>query len=46
VQNPDYRHRRLLRTRRERPRHRPTADERDEVAPFHCQCLPCFEAKG
>jgi hypothetical protein len=30
----------LLRTRRERPRSH-AADERDEIAPFHCQCLQC-----
>jgi len=35
----------LLRTRRERPRCR-AADERDEFAPFHCQCFPCFRPKG
>jgi hypothetical protein len=32
-QKPDYRHRRLLRARRERPRSR-AAEERDELAPF------------
>src|SRR5580704_3635712 len=31
---PDDRHRRLLRTRRERPRNRRAADERDELAPL------------
>src|SRR5262249_41038577 len=35
----------LLRTRRERPRHRRTAEECDEFAPFHQQFLPCFEAE-
>jgi hypothetical protein len=34
VQEPDYRHRWLLRTRRERPRRRCTAGKRDELAPF------------
>src|SRR5215831_7649358 len=32
---PDHRHRRLLRARRERP-HRCAAEHRDERAPFHC----------
>src|SRR5262245_46062598 len=32
---PDHRHRRLLRTCRERPRDRCTAEQRDEVAPLH-----------
>ena len=32
---PDHRHRRLLRTRRKRPRRR-TAYERDELAPLAC----------
>src|SRR5438034_4830249 len=36
----------LLRPRRERPRDRCAADERDELAASHCQCLPCLEAKG
>src|SRR5262245_46386172 len=35
IEEPNYRHRRLLRARRERPRDRRTADERDEVAPLH-----------
>src|SRR4029450_11528100 len=30
----DHRHRRLLRARRERPRHRCAAEQRDELAPF------------
>src|SRR5262245_49656177 len=30
----DHRHRRLLRARRERPRDRPAAEERDELATF------------
>src|SRR5262249_38178253 len=34
VEKPNHRHRRLLRTRRERPRRR-AAEERDEVAPRH-----------
>ena len=32
--------RRLLRARRERPPNRGTADERDELAPFHCAVPP------
>ena len=31
----DDRHRRLLRTRRERPRRRRAAEQRDELAPSH-----------
>src|SRR5262245_30957404 len=42
AEEPDHRHRRLLRVRRERPRGR-TAEERDELAPFHQQFLPCFQ---
>src|SRR5262245_51994202 len=34
AEEPDHRHRRLLRARRERPRRR-AAKERDELAPFH-----------
>ena len=34
-QNADYRHNRLLRVRRERPRRRRAAKHRDEVAPLH-----------
>ena len=36
VEKPDHRHRRLLRTRRERPRGRRAANKRDELAPPHC----------
>jgi hypothetical protein len=32
----DHQHRRLLRPRIERPCYRRAADERDELAPFHC----------
>ena len=35
--------RRLLRFCRKRPGRHRTAKQRDEVAPFHCQCLPCFQ---
>jgi hypothetical protein len=30
----------LLRARRELPRRRRAAEKRDELASFHCQCLP------
>ena len=33
MEKSDHQHRRLLRARRERPRRRCSADERDEVAP-------------
>src|SRR5205814_6662771 len=35
VEKTDHRHRRLLRARRERPRRRRTAEQRDELAAFH-----------
>ena len=35
VQEPDHRHRRLLRARRERPRRPRAAEQRDELAAFH-----------
>ena len=35
VEEPDHRHRRLLRPRRERPRCRRAAEQRDELAPLH-----------
>src|SRR5262249_16583303 len=35
VKEADHRHRRLLRARRERPRGSRTAEQRDELAPFH-----------
>ena len=35
VKIPDHRHRRLLRPRRERPRRRRAAEQRDELAPLH-----------
>src|SRR5262245_13010608 len=35
VYDPDDRHRRLLRARRDRPRRRRAAEQRDEFAPFH-----------
>jgi len=34
-----------LRARPERPRRRAT-EQRYELAPFHCRCLPCFQQKG
>src|SRR6516162_4003243 len=38
-QQPDHRHRRLLRARCERPRGR-AAEQRDELAPLHCPMPP------
>ena len=35
VEEPDHRHRRLLRARGERPRCRSAAEKRDELAAFH-----------
>src|SRR5262245_60635047 len=35
AKKPNHRHRGLLRTRRERPRGRRTADQRDELAALH-----------
>src|SRR5262245_7714799 len=35
----------LLRARRERPGGRRAAEQRGELAPFHQQFLPCFEAE-
>ena len=35
AEKPDHRHRRLLRPRRERPRRRRAAEQRDELAPLH-----------
>jgi hypothetical protein len=34
VEKPDYRHRHLLPTRGDWPRHRRTTQKRDEIAPF------------
>src|SRR5262245_20869878 len=45
VQKADHWHRGLLRACRKRPS-RCAADERDELAPFHRQCFPCFRLKG
>src|SRR5262249_15295563 len=39
-EKPDHWHRRLLRVRRERARHRCAAEKRDELAPFHCPTRP------
>jgi hypothetical protein len=39
AEHPDHRHGRLLRARRKRPRRR-AADERYELAPFHCPMPP------
>src|SRR5450759_5938551 len=35
VEEPDHRHRRLLRLCRKRPTHRRAAEKRDELAPLH-----------
>src|SRR5499427_2494969 len=35
AEEPDHRHRRLLRTRRERPRNHRAAEQRDEIAAVH-----------
>ena len=35
MKEPDHRHRRLLRARRERPRRRRAAEQRDELAAVH-----------
>src|SRR5262245_11141515 len=45
VKKPDHWHCCLLRGRRERPRGRRGAEQRDEVAPFHSLRLPCFRRK-
>src|SRR6266436_205243 len=39
VQNPNYRHARLLRVRYNRPRRHRTAEQRDELAPLHSHHL-------
>jgi hypothetical protein len=36
----------LLRAWRKRPRDDGSAEQRNELAPFHWQYLPCFRAKG
>ena len=38
AEEPDHRHRRLLRARRERPRSRRAAEQRDELAPSDADC--------
>ena len=40
VEITNHRHRRLLRARRERPRRRRAAEQRDERAPVHCPVPP------
>jgi hypothetical protein len=42
---PDHRHRRLLRARRERPRDRRAADKRDELAALHVWMAPAWQEK-
>src|SRR6516164_9858043 len=39
------RHLRLLRARRERPRRRRAAEQRDEIAPFHCPMPPVLRTE-
>ena len=41
-----HRHRRLLRARRERPCGRSAAEQRDEIAPFHCRIPPTLDRAG
>src|SRR5262245_48748813 len=41
----DHRHRWLLRARRDWPRRCRAAEERDELAPFHCQMPPVLLAE-
>src|SRR5262249_1394058 len=40
MEDPDYRHRRLLRSRRDPPDGRRAAEQRDELAPFQCPKPP------
>src|SRR6185295_16351646 len=44
VQEPDHRHRLLLRARRERPCSRRAAEQRDELAPLHSITLSATES--
>jgi hypothetical protein len=39
----DHRHRRLLRPRRQRPRGRSSAEQRDELAPLHVWMAPAWQ---
>src|SRR5262249_55182400 len=43
--SPYDRHRALLRTRAERPRHCRAAEQSDELAPFHCSAHPVLPTK-
>src|SRR5262245_45116941 len=43
AQPSDNRHRRLLRARRERPRDRRAAEERNELAPLHVWMAPAWQ---
>src|SRR6516164_11143165 len=45
VKKSDHRHRRLLRVRRERPRDRRAAEQRDERAPLHVWMAPAWQEK-
>src|SRR5262249_28098076 len=48
VEHPDHRHRRLLRARRDRPRGRRAAEQRDELAPLHSitSSARCWSSSG
>src|SRR5262252_7495575 len=46
AEEPDHWHRQLLPTRRHRPRDSRAAEQRDELAAFHCPMLPCVRPKG
>ena len=45
MKKPDYRHCPLLRLRRERPRGRRAAEQRDELAAFHCPMPPVLSTE-
>src|SRR5262245_13108971 len=45
AEEPDHRHRRLLRARRERPNRR-AVEQRDELAPFHYPMPPVLRTEG
>src|SRR5262245_16424306 len=45
VKETDHRHRRLLRPRCERPRHRRATNKRDELAALHVWMAPAWQEK-
>jgi hypothetical protein len=45
AEEPDHRHRRVLRLRHERPRRRCTAEQRDELAALHVWMAPAWQEK-